>query len=108
MQRARFSSSAEFVVWGTAGKWIDHDGAPQNVFACAPVREKEHVAEKPEEVLQWVLSIVAPASTILDPFAGSGTTGRAAKDLGRKCIMVEIEEKYCDIIVERLRQEVLF
>ncbi len=69
---------------------------------------KQHPMQKPVKLMRWVLNLdETPRGTILDPFMGSGTTLRAAKDLGRKCIGIEIEERYCEIAVNRLRQEVL-
>ena len=66
-----------------------------------------HPTQKPLALLRWCLGFFPDATTILDPFMGSGTTLRAAKDLGRKAIGIEIEERYCEIAVKRLAQEVL-
>ncbi len=67
-----------------------------------------HVCPKP---LRWAEILIGrftdPGDIVLDPFMGSGTTLRAAKDLGRKAIGIEIEEKYAEIAARRMSQEVL-
>ena len=101
MQRGRFSGSAEYLVYGTNGA-NDSDGekSPQNVFSCQPVTgdDKEHIAEKPLAVMQWAISVTPKDSIILDPFAGSGTTAKAAIAEGRRCILIEQDPYYCDVI----------
>ncbi len=73
--------------------------------ACSPP-PSGHVAEKPEALMRYLLcKINEPA--VIDPFMGSGTTLRAAKDSGRRAIGIEIEERYCEIAARRLSQDVL-
>ena len=75
--------------------------------AGANKEERWHPTQKPLPLMQWCLELVPDAQTILDPFMGSGTTLRAAKDLGRFAIGIEIEEKYCEIAAKRMAQGVL-
>jgi DNA modification methylase len=67
-----------------------------------------HPCPRPLDTVKFICGMATEVGeVVLDPFAGSGTTLVAAKQLGRKCIGIEIEEKYCQIAANRLRQEVL-
>lgn len=66
-----------------------------------------HPAQKPIELMRWVLGFMPADAIVVDPFMGSGTTLRAAKDLGRQAIGIERDERYCGIAAQRLCQEVM-
>ncbi|MDE2022075.1 MAG: site-specific DNA-methyltransferase [Patescibacteria group bacterium] len=75
-------------------------------FYARPDPPNGHPCPKPLIWASWMLARI-DAKTVLDPFMGSGTTLRAAKDLGRKAIGIEIEERYCEIAAKRMAQGVL-
>jgi len=68
--------------------------------------EKDHPTQKPVDLMAWCMDFVPKALTILDPFMGSGTTGVAAIQMGRKFIGIEREPKYFDIACKRIEQAV--
>lgn len=90
--------------------WLDGDRNTPTVIRCAPepTAHRNHPTPKPLSLMKRCVSWCPPDWTILDPFMGSGTTLRAAKDLGRRAIGVEIEERYCEVAAKRLGQEVLW
>ncbi len=61
----------------------------------------------PDSIPEYIISSFPDADLILDPFLGSGTTAYCAKKLNRKCIGIEIEEKYCEIAAKRCSQSVM-
>lgn len=102
-----FKTFLPVLFYGTAPR-LQH-GARPNVFESTATAELNgHPCPKPLPWLRWLMDLVSlPGEVVLDPFLGSGTTLRAAKDLGRKAIGIEIEERYCEIGALRCAQEVL-
>ena len=93
------------------GSWPAEPAVRSSVLHCSAGSHRQyaqgvHPHAKPVDLLVQMLE-ACPPGIIADPFMGSGTTLRAEKDLGRKAIGVEIEERYCEIAAKRLAQEVL-
>lgn len=114
MQRGRFSSSAEYVVYASSGVPMEGEESPQNVLQFAPVggEDKEHIAEKPAALMASIIGVTVPAAHILDPFMGSGTTGVASVRMGRRFTGIEIDahafDTSCRKIGAALREPSMF
>ena len=112
-----------WLVWDKVQKFTGADAelawttidAPVRVFRMSRVEAfgsnaesvKVHPTEKPLRLIRWCIDLAGDPRSIIDPFMGSGTTLRAAKDLGRKAIGIELDERYCEIAAKRMGQEVM-
>ena len=104
-----FRHQCEYVVWGTKGHCpkATHAG-PYPGCVKHPVlqSDKHHMTGKPTPLMRDLVQCVVPGGVVLDPFAGSGTTGVACQQTGRNWIGIEIAEGNCEIAARRLDREI--
>lgn len=94
------------------GNYASEDGGPRLMRSIIPVRSMHgraiHPTEKPIGLLDPLIRYGCPeGGTVLDPFAGSGSTAEAARMSGRRAVLIEADEAYCERIALRLQQDVL-
>ena len=104
-QAGRFAAQCEYVVWGSrGGMGIDYEAeCLPGFFLAASPREREHITQKPLDVMRELVKIAPEGGTVLDPFSGSGTTGVAALIEGRRFVGIEMVEHYAEVAANRLR-----
>ena len=90
--------------WNKSGNTFTDDRSLTNVFECKrPMKSELHPTMKPIELLEMPLNHNPKAESVLDLFLGSGSTMVAAHQLKRKCYGMELDPKYCDVIVKRMK-----
>ena len=92
-------------IYVTAG-FVRTSDAAVSILTAFP-EQSDHMHAKPLSLMLGLVA-AAPPGVIADPFAGSGTTLVAARNLGRRVIGVEVEERYCELLAGRLDQGDLF
>jgi site-specific DNA-methyltransferase (adenine-specific) len=105
--KGRWASQCEYLVWATNGPREMEGPCFPGAFTYSTASDKRHITEKPVDLLHELCRIAhAPDSVILDPFMGSGTTLKAAKQHKLRCVGIELTKSICETAVERLREPV--
>jgi site-specific DNA-methyltransferase (adenine-specific) len=99
----KFTANCEYVAWGSNGSMRQDTGCLPGFYSTNSPRDREHMTQKPLNLMQALCRIAPEGGTILDPFAGSATTGAAALIEGRKFIGVEMSEHYAEVAANRRR-----
>ena len=102
----RFRNQCEYILWGSKGELPADRGVPVLpgvLRAVVRASDKHHITGKPTEVMRWLAKFVTPGGRILDPCAGSGTTGVAALLEGRQFVGIEQDAHYAQIAAARLK-----
>ncbi|MGI5222196.1 DNA-methyltransferase [Nocardia sp. CA-290969] len=105
-QQGRFAGNCEYVTWGTAGPRAQDllgSVALPGFFEVNTPRVREHITQKPVEIMRDLAKIAPEDGVILDPFAGAGTTGVGAVLEGRRFIGVEQVAHYAEVAARRCR-----
>jgi len=92
--------------------WTNFDFGTVRILTFSPngsdnFGNKYHPTQKPIRLMKWCIGFLPQIKTMLDPFCGSGSTLVAAKQMGKSCVGIEVEEKYVEITANRLRQSVM-
>jgi site-specific DNA-methyltransferase (adenine-specific) len=101
-----FKRDCEFMVYGSKGKFQPYfrSSLPGIYTYATNTARKRHMPGKPLPLLKELIKIVPQGGTVLDPFVGGGTTAKAAKETGRKCIAVELSPEYAKIATDYLQE----
>lgn len=108
-QMGRFGAQCEYVVWGSNGPMPTDRGVgclPGFFDAMAP-QQREHVTQKPVPMMAEIVAIAPPGALVLDCFMGSGSTGVAAIQTGRRFIGIEGAREHFDNACRRIEQAAL-
>lgn len=107
---AGFGEAWEAICYGMKGRRPLNGSRPRSVLRndWSGTADPVHPTVKPVDLLRRLIALSTfRHESVCDPFMGSGTTLRAAKDMDRAAVGIEIEERYCEIAAQRLGQEIL-